>query len=624
MWLDVYGLREQPFGTTPDPRFLFPSECHREALASLQLGLHAGRGFMALIAEPGMGKTTLLFKILEETALQTAFIFQTQCNSREFMHLLMAEVGLDDRETDLARMHQQFNHFLADEARAGRSVAVIIDEAHNLEDSVLETVRLLSDFETPRQKLLQIVLAGQPELAERLARPNLVQLRQRISIFPYLAPLSTEDAKRYIDFRLKTAGYQGPPLFSPDAVAEIVAYSKGIPRQINNLCFHAMSLACVLPRRPIDADIIDEVLADFAAFGSSATAAGSGALRATVTVPRPSTSRSPSLASRDSGGPGQTVAHAAADVRTTLNDAICASTAAGAPAAKPVRLQPESAADRGGVELGDISLSAAMPVRAEARQPFPAPNSTLPSLGDLHRLQRRQVQGWSRLVLIGLASLFVIITGATWVYSGRESRRLGASAVQAAPPQTTAKLLPGVDGARVSGQRLQPRTGRSRGAVNLERRKSSHLTSNTASSLMGAPPDVAKPAERDGTVAPITGNAAAEAHSAMVTETRSFDPASVQPSAPLIPSQVAPNPIRRVPVSYPDAARRAHIEGDVVLSAVIDEKGRVEKISVTSGEPILAQAAVASVAKWRFEPARVEGAPQRTNQTITVQFRFTP
>src|ERR1700719_1759312 len=244
MFLEFYGLREQPFGVTPDPRFIYLGHGHREALASLYYGIESGRGFMALIANPGMGKTTLLFQLLEKfrTTAHTAFLFQTQCTSREFMRFLLSELGSEDHEQDFVRMQAELNKLLLQEARAGRRMIIVVDEAQNLHPSVLETIRLLSDFETPQAKLLQIVLSGQPELADKLARPALRQLRQRIYLLSSLAPLSPEEVERYIYARLRAAGRPDAPLFTPAAVKMISQLSEGIPRNLNNICFSALSL----------------------------------------------------------------------------------------------------------------------------------------------------------------------------------------------------------------------------------------------------------------------------------------------------------------------------------------------------------------------------------------------
>lgn len=264
MYLKFYGLREEPFGVTPDPRFLCATPTYQEAQATLEYGIRSGRGFTALIAKPGMGKTTLLFHLLERYSrvARTAFIFLTQCDSREFMRYLMSELGASTAETDFVRLQEQFGQLLVREAQAGKKVIAVVDEAQNLDVSVLETVRLLSDFETPRAKLLHIILTGQPELADRLASPALLQLRQRISHLVRLDPLNAAEVNRYIDHRLRLAGYNGAPLFTAEARAAIAQRSQGIPRTINNLCFNALSLGCALQRRSIGADILAEVSAD--------------------------------------------------------------------------------------------------------------------------------------------------------------------------------------------------------------------------------------------------------------------------------------------------------------------------------------------------------------------------
>lgn len=265
MFLSYYGLREQPFGVTPDPRFLYLSPAHREALASMVYGIEAGRGFIGLIAPPGTGKTTLLFHLFEKfrSSARIAFLFQTQCNSREFMRFLLAELGYECGDaSDFVHMHDEFNKRLLQEARAGNRFIVVIDEAQNLEPSVLETVRLLSDFETPRAKLMQIVLAGQPELADKLARPGMIQLRQRVSLILGLKPLSSEETDKYIHHRLRVVGYQGGPMFTPEALLRVSDFTSGIPRNINNLCFNCLSLGCAVQRPVIDAEIVDEVIGD--------------------------------------------------------------------------------------------------------------------------------------------------------------------------------------------------------------------------------------------------------------------------------------------------------------------------------------------------------------------------
>lgn len=265
MVLSYYKLIEQPFGVTPDPRFLYLSPTHREAMASVLYGVKAGRGFSALIAEPGMGKTTVLFNLLQQlgTTAKTAFLFQAQDTPRNFLRNLLFDLGIEDDGHDLVRMQVKLNDCLMRETGQGKHFVVVIDEAQNLDEQVLEVVRMLSNFETPHEKLMHIILAGQPQLADRLAAPQLVQLRQRVSIVARLKPFSADETRAFIDHRLRVAGYrEEESIFTDRAYAMIADYSAGIPRNINNICFNAMSIGCAIRRRTINAAVIEEVLGD--------------------------------------------------------------------------------------------------------------------------------------------------------------------------------------------------------------------------------------------------------------------------------------------------------------------------------------------------------------------------
>lgn len=265
MVLDYYSLKEQPFGVTPDPRFLYPSPTHREALASLSYAIRSGRGFMSMIAKPGMGKTTILFQLLSklEGVARTVFVFQTLCSPNELLRALLRSLGVADEGGDSVSMQEQLNKFLLAEADQGRRVVLVIDEAQNLKDSALELVRMLSNFETSSDKLMQIILAGQPQLGQKLASPHLLQLRQRMSIFARLHPFSAEETSLYIRHRLSVAGYDfNVPLFTPQAEALIAKHSEGIPRNINNICFNALSLGYVLRQESIQEEVVRESLDD--------------------------------------------------------------------------------------------------------------------------------------------------------------------------------------------------------------------------------------------------------------------------------------------------------------------------------------------------------------------------
>jgi general secretion pathway protein A len=259
--LAFYGLNQQPFDVTPDPAYLYRSRVHREAFTALSQGIENLRGFVALVAEPGMGKTTLLNKLMEELSdsARVVFLFQTQCNSSELLRYLLTEVGVEHDGTDIVAMQRALRQFLFEEMLQGRRFVLIVDEAQNLQDSVLETIRLLSNYETTHAKLIQIVLAGQPQLVDTLMRPGLVQLRQRIAVLANLEPLDSAETAEYIEHRLRAAGSEGAPIFTPEAMALIAERSQGIPRCINNICFNAMLAGYLHRQTIIDSVIVGRV-----------------------------------------------------------------------------------------------------------------------------------------------------------------------------------------------------------------------------------------------------------------------------------------------------------------------------------------------------------------------------
>jgi type II secretory pathway predicted ATPase ExeA len=263
MYLDFFGLREQPFGVTPDPAFLYLSQTHREALEALRSDLVNDRGFMALVGEPGLGKTMLLYKLLDEwnPTCRIVFLFQTQCDSREFFRYLLAELGIDAESMGLVAMHHALNQILFHEMLDGKRFVLIVDEAQNLDHSVLETVRGLSNFETDHAKLLNIVLAGQSQLADKLAAPELRQLRQRIGILNRLRPLDSPETAEYINHRLALAGHRGDSIFSPDALQAISHASQGAPRNINQICHHALCTAATKGLRSVNLEIAQDTIA---------------------------------------------------------------------------------------------------------------------------------------------------------------------------------------------------------------------------------------------------------------------------------------------------------------------------------------------------------------------------
>ena len=242
MYLEFYGLKQAPFDITPNPRFLFHSRKHHEAFNHLLYGIRERKGFVQLTGEIGAGKTTLCRALLEQldANFSTALILNPALNADELMKAIATEFGLNVKGFDRLETIAAISELLLQQIANGRETVLIIDEAQNLTEDLLEQVRLISNIETDDRKLLQIVLMGQPELRDRLNSPRLKQLRQRITVRYHLAPLTRAEIGQYIQHRLEYAGARGRPRFTRFALWRIFNYSQGIPRLINAVCDKAL------------------------------------------------------------------------------------------------------------------------------------------------------------------------------------------------------------------------------------------------------------------------------------------------------------------------------------------------------------------------------------------------
>ena len=254
MYLDYYGLTEPPFDITPNPRFLFYSPKHREAYNHLLYGIRERKGFVQLTGEVGAGKTTLCRAMLEQldpNHYSTALILNPILNADELMKAVAIEFGLDVRGLDRLDTIAKINDFLLWNVEQGKETVLIIDEAQNLTEELLEQVRLLSNLETDNRKLLQIVLMGQPELRDRLNSHSLRQLRQRITVRYHLSPLSQSEINSYIEHRLHVSGAKGAPRFTKAALWRIHHYTGGVPRLVNAVCDKALLAGFVNQRHEL-------------------------------------------------------------------------------------------------------------------------------------------------------------------------------------------------------------------------------------------------------------------------------------------------------------------------------------------------------------------------------------
>jgi general secretion pathway protein A len=266
MYKQFFGLRANPFNVNPDPRYLFLTRHTEEALACLTYGIQSRKGFVLLTGEVGTGKTTLINKLLEWLRLQqvaTAFIFNSRMNTPQFLDYMMADFGISCDSKAKSQILLRLYNWLLDRYRAGETAVLIVDEAQNLSEEVLEEIRMMTNLETFTEKLLQIVLVGQPELEQKLKQPQLRQLRQRLTLRAKTHPLSLEETRAYVVQRLRIAGSNGQQVFDPEAVAAIHRYSDGIPRVVNLICEHCLVSCFVDQQKVVAASVVEAVARDF-------------------------------------------------------------------------------------------------------------------------------------------------------------------------------------------------------------------------------------------------------------------------------------------------------------------------------------------------------------------------
>jgi len=262
MYLKFFGFKEAPFNMTPNSRFFFESAKHMEALSTLIYAIDERKGFVVITGNIGSGKTTVCRTLLNKltSTTQTALITNTHMSGKDMLANILEDLEVEYIPGSKSKLLSQLNHFLIARLRDDQNVVVIIDEAQNLTPSVLEEVRMLSNLETENEKLIQIILLGQPELKKKLAMPKLEQLRQRISVYYHLAPLTEEETKEYISYRLRIASDSKRKYFTNEAIDIIFSFSNGVPRLINSICDSALLNGFIYEKNTIDGKLMQEVV----------------------------------------------------------------------------------------------------------------------------------------------------------------------------------------------------------------------------------------------------------------------------------------------------------------------------------------------------------------------------
>ena len=285
MYHSHFGLREEPFGVTPDRRFFYQTAQHREAVATLFYAIEQRRGFALLFGRAGLGKTTVLFTLVQmlKGKAQIAYLANPCYDRDTVLDSILASLGLEPAASPAAN-HKLFYQYLLKTHSAGKTVVVILDEAQDLNRDTLEAIRMLSNFETPEGKLVQIVLAGQPRLAETLKQPDCEQIRQRFNAIARLEPLTGREVHDYMSHRLQTAG-GSIGLFTPGAVHRIAVASDGVPRNVNTICFNSLTLAYAMNKRQAGSGEVSEALRDLDLPSEEAIAAPQSVLTYSEVVP---------------------------------------------------------------------------------------------------------------------------------------------------------------------------------------------------------------------------------------------------------------------------------------------------------------------------------------------------
>jgi TonB family protein len=597
MFLRHFGLLEQPFGATPDPRFFYSSASHREALTSVITSIDCERGFSLLIGEPGFGKTTLLYALLKRYAAnaRTAFVSSIRGENHELIRHILTDFEVETPEADVAGSYGAFRDMLVSEARAGRRVILFMDEAHEFSAAALDTVRLLSNFEVATAKHLHIVLAGQPQLNDTLRDPDLASLQQRITTTVRLRRLTGAEVAQYIEYRLHTAGAGSTPLFTPQAANLIAEQSRGIPREINRLAYDAMTLASALERSQVDEEVLREVKPHYDREDAREPEHDRRArvipLSRTRAIPAPS----PSTAMYTWGSLALAISPAREEERKL----------------KPVETPVQSPATV--IKITDPIVA----LRSELQtEPFPSE----PVSSDRRRVFTAALVAGASLLLGGLGLL---------ERSARSSQHGVAQTVvtrpdpatqiaSAAHPLATSKRKPQRKHSANDAKLRPPSSFSTTHEGQLPPLALSEKSDNSEIQPLVPPPLHGSPSSdlKESTSAPVEPSALANGST---SRPRTGVDAATVPVT--LSPQVTPAVARlRVQPVYPPSLKAQHVEGTVRMQVHVDKIGRVIGVTILSGDHRLAPSAQDAVRKWVFSPVLQDGNPIDGYTQVNVRF----
>jgi TonB family protein len=632
-FLRHFGFRESPFGVTPNPAFLFSSGMHLTALRSMIQSIESNLGFTVLLGDPGMGKTTLLLQLLTQyrDSARTAFIFQTQCKRYELLRYLASELELPVMKRDEVTLHRRLKEMLVDEARAGRKVLIFIDEAQNLQHSSLEAIRLLSDFETARAKLLHIILCGSAGLGEMLLTPELSQLAQRISTVCRLEPLSPKEVNSYITFRLRVAGCRvAESLFSPESLSEAAEQSQGVPRVVNSICYRALSLAHSIGERRVSAMLVRQAARDLD-LSRSPSAIN---LSAAGPLPRTETPYEPAPLPQPIG-----------ERRASLD---LAEWSPKTPEAVPEKeIQFRSATDSVEQPPSSRPQDKAIPGAPRETGTIAAASGTrrnsgwqVPVLGILRSKRSSFKNDRSTLVLAALI-LFVLGLWAGW-YALRATSSAagpgpaGANAIISSAqnqdrtsPLSDILYSPVVAGGPSQSLNSGNKTHTSTIQTLPQSLLPSKLRAQTANLTEAAPPVGLSNSSRipNNLTLPLVTNSTPLPQPPRLSPMGESSPATgpTDATGPIDKEQAsARQPIKIVQPKYPKFAELRRIEGNVLLELHIDARGKVQTVRTISGNSLLRAAAEEAAWQWQYPPFPGNQPSTSTVTRVRVTFKLNP